>query len=185
MLEEIIQFLNKPLYKEEDSFTAGEKLKFILKLAVLAISASVVLSILIGLIETLFNLDLGKHAMDDFLENYPAIYLLLFAVIGAPVMEELLFRGPMIWFKHSKLFPFIFYLLTLGFGFMHITNYELNLQNIILSPILVAPQLAAGILLGFTRVKFGLIFSILLHALYNLILADPIFMFKILDIPIE
>lgn len=185
MVKEIVLFLKSPVYQEEDSMSSAGKLKYILKLVVLAIFLSVALSMVIGLLESIFSLDLGKHALDDLMESYPAIYLLLFAVIGAPVMEELLFRGPMVWFKNSTFFPYIFYLLTLGFGFMHITNYEMNTQNLLLSPILVAPQLVAGILLGFTRVKFGLMYSILLHALYNLILAGPIFMFKLLDIPIE
>ena len=185
MIEEIIQFLKKPVYQVDNSLRTKEKLKYILKLTVLAISLSVVLSILIGFIETVFSLDLGKHAMDDFLENYPVIYLFLFAIIGAPIMEELMFRGPMGWFKHSKFFPYIFYVLTLGFGFMHITNYEINVQNLLLSPFLVAPQLSAGLLLGFTRVKFGLVFSMIMHAFYNLILAGPIFIFKLFDIPIE
>lgn len=185
MLEEIVLFLKKPVYKEEDSISIHRKLNYIVKLAILAISLSVVLSLLIGLVESIFGLELGKHAMDDFLENYPIVYLLLFAVIGAPVMEELLFRGPMVWFRHSKFFPIVFYVLTVGFGFLHISNYEMSPQNLLLSPILVAPQLAAGLLLGFTRVKFGLLFAILLHALYNLILAGPILVFKLLDIPIE
>lgn len=185
MLEEIFHFLKNPVYWEDDSPSTNGKLKYILKLAVIAISLSVLLSILIGLMETIFHLDLGKHAMDDFLENYPLAYLLFFAVVGAPILEELLFRGPMIWFKHSKFFPFIFYVLTLGFGFMHISNYEMTYQNLVLSPILVSPQLAAGFLLGFTRVRFGLLYSIMLHALYNFILAGPIFVFNLLNIPLE
>lgn len=173
------------MYKEIDSLTTMGKLKYIFKLVVLAIALSVILSMVIGLLETIFNLDLGEHAIDDFLENYPAQYLLLFAVVAAPIIEELLFRGPMVWFRHSKLFPTIFYVLTLCFGLMHISNFEMNLQNLLLSPVLVSPQLAAGVLLGFTRVKLGLVYSMVLHALYNLILVGPIFVLKLLDIPIE
>lgn len=185
MFEEVLLFLKKPVYEEMDFLNTSEKLSYVLKLVVLAIAISILLSFLLGLLETLFNLDLGKHAMDDFLENYPLVYLLFFAVVGAPVLEELLFRGPMLWFKHSKFFPFVFYVLTLGFGFMHISNYEMTLQNLALSPFLVAPQLAAGLLLGFARVRFGLLYSILLHALYNFVLAGPILVFQLLEIPIE
>lgn len=185
MLKEIIEFAKNPTYQEHVAIGNTDKIKYILKLVVLAFFLSVVLSIIIASLETIFGFELGKHAMDDFLHNYPVVYLFLFAVIGAPLIEELLFRGPMIWFKESKVFPFVFYMLTGAFGFMHITNYEMNTQTILLSPILVSPQLSAGLLLGFTRIKFGLLYAMALHAMYNLVLTGPIFLFKLLDIPIK
>ena len=184
MLKEVIDFAKKPIYKEKN--TSNEyKFRTLVKLVAIALVISIGLSIVIGIVQLVFNIDVGKHAMDDFLEDYSPIYLLLGAAVAAPVIEELLFRAPMIWFKNNKFFPYVFYILTLGFGFMHISNYEISTEIILLSPLLVAPQLSVGVLLGFIRVKFGLIWSMALHALYNLVLVGPIFLLKILDIPLE
>ncbi|WP_047245428.1 CPBP family intramembrane glutamic endopeptidase [Maribacter thermophilus] len=185
MLKEVVDFAKKPIYLEEKSTGTHSKIRTLVKLVAIALVISIGLSIVIGIVQLVFNIDVGKHAMDDFLEAYSPIYLLLGAVVAAPVIEELLFRGPMIWFRNNRFFPYIFYVLTLGFGFMHISNYEITIEVILLSPLLVAPQISVGILLGFIRVKFGLLWSMALHALYNLVLVGPIFLFKILDIPIE
>ena len=60
--------------------------------------------------------------------------------------------------------------MTVAFGLMHITNFEPSLNIYLLAPILVAPQILIGINLGYLRVRFGLIWSILFHAFYNGIL---------------
>lgn len=185
MLTEILKFLKNPIYQVQSELGTNEKIKYTFKLAVLAVFFSVALSFFIGGLQTIFGLEFGEHALDDFLENYPVIYLLFFAIIVAPFLEELIFRGPMIWFCEYKTFPYFFYALTLAFGFMHITNYEMNIQNLLLSPILVAPQLSAGLLLGFARVKFGLMYAMLLHAIYNSILAGPVILLQMIDIPLE
>jgi uncharacterized protein len=68
---------------------------------------------------------------------------------------------------HFKLF---FYLSSFLFGFLHVTNYEpFNYKLIIVMPILISPIVVTGILLGFIRMKFGIIYSILLHSLINLV----------------
>ncbi|WP_435264277.1 CPBP family glutamic-type intramembrane protease [Tenacibaculum sp. nBUS_03] len=53
------------------------------------------------------------------------------------------------------------------FGLVHITNYTLTTNVILLTPFLIAPQTILGGYLGFIRVRFGLHWSILLHACYN------------------
>ncbi|MGB3151600.1 MAG: CPBP family intramembrane glutamic endopeptidase, partial [Maribacter sp.] len=146
---------------------------------------SMILGILISSLETIFRIDLGKHAIDDFFQNYPLFLLFAAAVIAAPVLEELLFRGAMICFKKKSYFPFIFYMLTLVFGFYHITNFEITKTILLHSPILVAPQLIVGSLLGFVRIKFGLIWAMAFHACYNFVLIGPLILLKILKIPLE
>ena len=57
--------------------------------------------------------------------------------------------------------------LRLLFGFVHITNFDFTTSVLLLSPILVLPQLLVGGYFGYIRVRFGLQWSILLHGSYN------------------
>lgn len=69
-----------------------------------------------------------------------------------------------------KHFSTIFYLISIIFGFVHITNYEpFNYKLVIILPILISPLVLAGIMLSFIRMKFGIGYSILMHSMINLI----------------
>ncbi|XUU61749.1 CPBP family glutamic-type intramembrane protease [Erythrobacter sp. HA6-11] len=72
-------------------------------------------------------------------------------------------RGPFGWFNWA--FPGIFWVITLGFGAVHLSNYEEG-TGLTMLP-LVLPQVIAGALFGFARVRYGLWAAILLHALHN------------------
>jgi len=185
MLQELWSFIQNPTYTEDANQDFKYRLRTLVVLTVLSITASIVLGLTIGAFEGLFQLDLGKHAIDDFFENYPAIYLFLGAVVLAPVLEEILFRGPMVFFKHKSYFSVIYYTLTLIFGFYHITNFEITSTTILMSPLLVSPQLFVGSALGFIRVRFGLSWAVGMHALYNFVLVGPIIVLKVLNIPLE
>lgn len=71
------------------------------------------------------------------------------------------------------------------FGLIHIGNFPEIDGFYWLIPILVAPQISAGIFLGYIRTKLGLLWSILLHAAHNLILVGPFIIMKFLGIPFE
>jgi len=118
-------------------------------------------------------------------EDYSAVMIFFFAVLLAPVLEEFIFRAPLGLFKNSKNFKYAFYISVLLFGLIHIGNYD-NIEGYYwLIPVLVAPQISAGIFLGFTRTKLGLLWSVLLHAAHNLILIGPFIILKLLEIPFE
>ncbi len=66
-------------------------------------------------------------------------------------------------------FKYFYYGSSVLFGLMHLINFTGDIRYIIaFSLILVAPQIAAGIILGFIRMKHGLIYSILFHMIINL-----------------
>jgi membrane protease YdiL (CAAX protease family) len=185
LLQELWSFIKNPVYKEDENPDFRYRLNIVFSLVVIALIMSIILGAIIGGLESAFTLDFGQHAIEGALEKYPPWFLALAAVVLAPLLEELIFRGPMAFFKHKPYFKYVFYGLTLIFGFYHITNFEISTTILLLSPILVAPQISVGTLLGFIRVRFGLWWSILLHALYNLLLIGPILALQILDIPIE
>lgn len=185
MLKQIWEFFKNPIYQEDTNTDFKYRLTVFGRLLIYTLAISFVLGMVIGSLETLFKLDVGKHAIEDFLDNYSAWFLFGAAVILAPLIEELCFRGPLLFFKESPFFKHIFYLFTFVFGFYHITNFELTTTTLLLSPILVAPQISAGLFLGFIRVRFGLPWAIALHACYNLILVGPVIIMLIFDIQLE
>lgn len=66
----------------------------------------------------------------------------------------------------SNNFKYIFHATAIIFGLIHIFNYE-NITNYFFAIPLVLSQLVSGYTLGFTRLKFGLRYSILLHCIWN------------------
>jgi membrane protease YdiL (CAAX protease family) len=90
-----------------------------------------------------------------------------------------------VYFRDSPYFKYAFYMSVLLFGVVHIFNFQGDAQLYFFAPLLIAPQLIAGIFLGYIRVKLGLKWSILLHASYNTILIGPVLLLKILNIPME
>ena len=178
MLNELLLFAKQPVYMRDANTSITHKLRTFVKLLVLALCASIILLIIASVVENIFHLD-------DLFENYTVMMIFFLAVIIAPFFEELFFRGPLVFFKNSKFFKIAFYLFTVLFGFMHISNFEMTKQVLLFSPLLVAPQISVGFLLGYIRVRFGLIWSMALHACYNMVLIVPVLIMQLLDIPIE
>lgn len=63
----------------------------------------------------------------------------------------------------------VFYVTALLFGGIHIFNYKLSASLLVLSPIVVAPQIFLGLNVGYLRVRFGFGWGILLHMAHNVI----------------
>ncbi|MDG6080072.1 CPBP family intramembrane metalloprotease [Erythrobacter litoralis] len=72
-------------------------------------------------------------------------------------------RPPYRWF--AKLFPLFYAISTIGFAFIHVFNFPEASVWVVLP--FVLPQLLAGSIFGFARVRYGLWSSMLLHALHN------------------
>lgn len=69
-------------------------------------------------------------------------------------------------------------LYTIVFAVMHLLNFT-NLEiNPLLYIFLIFPQLFIGIILGYIRITYGLRYSILMHACYNLIVLLPVLLVK-------
>jgi membrane protease YdiL (CAAX protease family) len=72
----------------------------------------------------------------------------------------------------NKYFQYIFYFLCILFGIVHISNYKCTeVYQYFITPLLVFPQFAIGIILSFTRVYYekGFLICIIIHILMNLI----------------
>ncbi|MBU2905693.1 CPBP family intramembrane metalloprotease [Arenibacter algicola] len=184
MLAKVWEFTKAPVYKRLDHVPNPLKIKIVLALLQWGIIMGVTVGIFNQWLIGLLKIDLGEHAIDKFLENYSIVPLFFMAVIFAPAVEEILFRGPLICFKNKKYFKFILYASVLLFAAVHMTNFEMSREVYYIAPLLVAPQLILGVFLGYIRVKLGLGWSICLHAMYNGVLITPILLYNFLNFPL-
>lgn len=181
MWRTLIDFLKNPVYEEDTGVDSKHKFINTIQYLGLALAISMGLGILIVWVQTITGLNLGRHAMHRFMEEFSLGMVFLSAVVIAPFLEELLFRGPLIWFRNSRKFNFIFYAITILFGTYHITNFQWTTDVLVLAPLLVAPQISVGAILGFIRIRHGLVWAILLHACYNLVLIGPVLLLEYLN----
>ncbi len=81
----------------------------------------------------------------------------------------------LLWFGRDKIeqyissnFKYFFYGTALIFGLVHASNFTGNIYLILaFSPILGGPQIVLGLILGYIRMKNGLVYSVLFHVLIN------------------
>lgn len=66
----------------------------------------------------------------------------------------------------QSIFPFIFWVTAIGFGALHLSNFE-NSDLGPLSVLIILPQLFMGAVLGYLRMRFGLLCAVAFHAAYN------------------
>ena len=193
------RFIKKPVELSEDKASLQLKIGTCGALFLIQIPPLLVLMALVGGLEQLGLWDEDMHSLQKIFQEMEPVLIFFFAVIMAPLLEEVMFRLILrfrsnfliLWSIHigvalhlgqkrsllktarkvwDKFYGRVFYLMTMAFGLMHIMNFEPSLNIYLLAPILVAPQILIGINLGYLRVRFGLIWSILFHALYNGIL---------------
>jgi hypothetical protein len=69
-----------------------------------------------------------------------------------------------------RVYATVFYSVAALFGLVHITNYtNFNYASLalLLIPVLIAPQIWAGLSIGYMRVKYGFFWGFFLHAAHN------------------
>ena len=190
------RFIKKPVELSEDKASLQLKIGTCGALFLIQIPPLLVLMALVGGLEQLGLWDEDMHSLQKIFQEMEPVLIFFFAVIMAPLLEEVMFRLILrfrsnfliLWSIHigvalqlgqkrsllktarkvwDKFYGWVFYLMTMAFGLIHIMNFEPSLNIYLLAPILVAPQILIGINLGYLRVRFGLIWSILFHAFYN------------------
>jgi len=67
----------------------------------------------------------------------------------------------------QKVFPYAFWGSCIAFGLMHLANYQGGDMGLLM-PLIVLPQFLIGIVLGFVRMRYGLMCAMVFHGSYNL-----------------
>ncbi|MHA7944058.1 CPBP family intramembrane glutamic endopeptidase [Formosa sp. 3Alg 14/1] len=176
IIKRFISFLKAPNLEDKNLFDGFSKAKVFISALIIAFIINFCFTIVFSIIEAMGYVSFEDHASTKLFEDYPPYVIVLLGVVVAPILEELFFRGPITLF-HTKYFIYVFYFFAITFGLIHITNFEITRNVLILAPILVGPQIVIGLLLGVIRIQYGLIYSILFHAIYNGILIIPAVLF--------
>jgi uncharacterized protein len=98
------------------------------------------------------------------------IYLVIFFTLGVTscffcLNFKSLRKAQKFLLNHYRLY---FYLSCILFGFYHITNYiPLSYKLFLFMPMIVFPQIVISTFLGYLRMKFGILYSILFHSITN------------------
>ena len=192
-------FIKKPVELKKVRIPLKVKIGTCLALFIIQIPPLLGLSGLLGGLEILGLWEDDMHRLQKIFKEMKPGLIFFFAVIIAPFLEEIMFRLGLklrsnfliLWPLQllillqvsnkinllktirnfwNKFYAWIFYLITIAFGLIHILNFKPSLNIYLLAPVLVAPQILIGINLGYLRIRFGLIWSILFHAFYNGIL---------------
>ncbi len=164
---ELVTYLKNPVLAKDQNKDKNYRLLKFSHLLIISLLTGFATSILISIIDQLGLVDMNNHQMEEMMKNYTKPVIFLLAVVTAPLLEEVFFRGPLTLFKNKKTFRIAFYTIVILFGLIHLTNFNITTNVLIFAPILVLPQILLGGYLGFIRVRFGLLWSIFLHAAYN------------------
>ena len=195
---DFLAFLKNPIEQPDAVQTRSEKAKKLFTLLMIDIPVMGVLIGILSGIEALGLFDLEANKFNLLFLTIPVWPLIFILVILIPFFEELIFRL-YLRYKYNYLLRFLVFTTSIGgkvnhekvenwvnrvwarrykivyyfsailFGFVHIANYDATSMILIFSPIIVAPQFFAGLLLGYIRIRHGLISGFLLHAMHNAI----------------
>lgn len=163
----LINYLKNPVLEKDTNFDLNYRFKVFFHILFISILTGIIITPIFALFEEMNWINMDNHKVEELFAGMNKLLIILTGAIVVPAIEEVIFRGPLTAFKTPKSFKIGFYLLTLLFGFVHITNFDITTNVFLLAPILVLPQLLVGGYFGYIRVRFGLRWSILLHGSYN------------------
>lgn len=189
-------FVKNPIDEPAPIQTARHKINRLFSILAIEIPIIAVIGATIYGIEKLGIIDTGVHKLDTLFQELPLWKFVLWGVIINPFLEELIFRlclrfNPRDLTTYSILpvsvignqniakvekylsrlwagkFALIFFSSALLFAYFHLSNYELTNTVLLLSPLLIAPQLITGLFLGYLRIKYNLMLGYFMHAIHN------------------
>lgn len=194
------QFVIRPIEQRDAQKNTRHKIGQLFSILLLDIAVMLFLIAIISIVEDYGLINMENHKGVDLMKSNPILGLVS-GVIIAPIFEELFFRSyivkryspihPIVFLSDAlgiytkdrlypvlenywdKYFNYVVYFSAILFALVHIFNYEITRNVILLTPLLVLPQFVIGLMLAYFRVKFGLVWSVYFHALHNLVLIGP------------
>lgn len=194
----LVLFLKNPSEQNKIELTVAQRVKNVFAFILIEIPFLVLVISIISIFEHLKWIDTENHSIQEMMKVMPLPVFFIFAVVVVPLFEELIFRLYLryntnafiqiilgcasfigkqakintnctlksLWIKY---YAPVFFFSAFLFGFIHIFNFPITLQVILLSPFLVAPQILMGIITGFLRIKQGFLSGYMMHAIHNAI----------------
>lgn len=191
-IKHINKYILNPYHDVANNFSTKEKWRILFS----SVLYKLVFAIFIGLpIIKLVEQVSPPLEFSEVFEKESLLGTFLLIVIVVPFIEEILFRLPLNFYRNpliifddskskieifwKKYFKYIFYIFSIGFALVHITNYK-NQETIfyLFAPLLVISQWFGGIIYGYIRMHLGFLWGFLCHAFFNFIVAIiPIILF--------
>lgn len=147
-------------------WTRGRPMKFgsFMALLCLFISGQSLFSVLATIQESILNM-FGLSALESIQSatmDFDSISMFLYAAVGAPIMEEIIFRGVVL--RHLEPYGKGFAILMSAFlfGIFH--------GNLVQIPY----AFLVGLVLGYVAVEYNILWAMVLHMINNLVLGDLI-----------
>lgn len=147
-------------------WTRGRPMKFgsFLALLCLFISGQSLFQVLAGIQESILNA-FGLSALESIQSatmDVDSLSMFLYAAVGAPIMEEIIFRGLVL--RHLEPYGkgFAVIMSAFLFGIFH--------GNIVQMPY----AFLVGLVLGYVAVEYNIVWAMVLHMINNLVLGDLI-----------
>lgn len=147
-------------------WTRGRPMKFgtFLALLCLFISGQSMFQVLAGIQESILNV-FGLSALESVQSatmDFDSLTMFLYAGVGAPIMEEIIFRGMVL--RHLEPYgkSFAIVMSAFAFGIFH--------GNIVQIPY----AFLVGLVLGYVTVEYNIVWAMVLHMINNLVLGDLI-----------
>lgn len=194
----LISFFKNPTDRLSPIRNIPGKIKILFSVLAIDIMVVTAISPIFYVIQLTGIVDMENHAVAKLMRSLSIWEFIVFGVLLAPLIEELIFRTFLRYkrnyplklvvvvvgalgfsnkakvndaVRHAwrKYYRLIFYFTALVFAYIHIVNFEISTAILLLSPLLVLPQFMAGFFLGYLRVKFGWLWGYLLHGLHNLV----------------
>jgi membrane protease YdiL (CAAX protease family) len=115
------------------------------------------------------SLSLGLIALSYVSSEYAKFFIIIVALLVAIAGDNLIkslskVEAYLLW---QKLFVWSFYLTAIIFAFAHLSNIKGLTVTDPSFVLYISAQFLIGLSLGYIRLKYGLIYSILFHAVYN------------------
>jgi len=186
--------LKQPRDLEDPSATLEEKVQTLFRVLGIDLLCMMALMGLLAALSEWGVVPVEENHLAEILEQIPVPALLGLGILLIPMLEELIFRSYLRFEANYLLqpmllllgfvtdrealtqsvrqgwdywYPVIFFASAVIFGLVHITNYSLTPEVLLWTPVLVLPQVVAGLFMGYLRVRFGFIWGFFLHALHN------------------
>ena len=116
ILNELIQYLINPILVKDKNKSFLYRFKVLVCLLLISFIFSFFISTITGLLTLIGVLQDVTHITDSLFDDSNGIKILFFAAILAPLIEELIFRGPLVYFSQPRAFKIAFYVIGVIFA---------------------------------------------------------------------
>lgn len=176
ILRELFNFIKNPTDTRIENWSLQKNAKYFF--AFLGITFITCVLFFIPSSYLISKTELLIHDLRIDYKNNSLLKKAFIAIIFAPILEEYFFRYFLRYNRFfsflmkektwNKIFKYLVYTSIIVFGLVHSSNYiNDSLFFYFMIPFILGPQLVAGIVLTFLRVKFNFGSSVLLHICWN------------------